>query len=357
MIARSSKWKDGAFVTRLACAVAFLVFTFSYLYFYQADVLAFTQHVLSEGATHYNRTIGAVLITVVLWAVQLVLQAFVRLKGWCHALTYLPSLLLLAILSDVGPDLTPGNFLLPWALLFPLLMVVYAAAVWLARQYESVVELPSSAGLLTRNGWVNLLAMCVMFLCVCGIGNSDPTFHARLRMEQDIARGDYDAALLAGLHCPPDSNLTMLRVRALTEKGALGERLFEYPLEGGSRAMVPNGTSVRLLLMPDSIRMRTGGHRKDDLRLCAYLLDCDLEAFARLLPSCYPDSLSMPKHYREAMTLYDSRRGKLDGHAVMEADFQDFKTMAHEGASAIAGPYGKTYWFYYYVNHKTASSR
>lgn len=33
----------------------FLLFTFLYLFEYQADVLAVTQHVLAHGVTHYNR--------------------------------------------------------------------------------------------------------------------------------------------------------------------------------------------------------------------------------------------------------------------------------------------------------------
>ena len=48
---------------RVMCAILFLCFSFLYLYEYQADVLAVAQHVLSDGQTHYNRTIGAVLIT------------------------------------------------------------------------------------------------------------------------------------------------------------------------------------------------------------------------------------------------------------------------------------------------------
>ena len=49
--------------TQIACIVAFCVFSFVYLYFYQQDVLAAAQHVLSGGKTHYDRTVGAVLIT------------------------------------------------------------------------------------------------------------------------------------------------------------------------------------------------------------------------------------------------------------------------------------------------------
>ena len=37
---------------RTLCAVLFITFTFTYLYFYQADVMMATQHLLSGGQTH-----------------------------------------------------------------------------------------------------------------------------------------------------------------------------------------------------------------------------------------------------------------------------------------------------------------
>ena len=61
--------KDDTLKMRLLCTVLFLSFTFVYLYFYQADILAVAQHVISNGTTHYNRTIGAVIITVTLWLI------------------------------------------------------------------------------------------------------------------------------------------------------------------------------------------------------------------------------------------------------------------------------------------------
>ena len=56
----------------VVCAVLFVLFTFCYLYFYQADVIAAAQHVFSGGQTRYDRLIGAVLITVGLFCLHLV---------------------------------------------------------------------------------------------------------------------------------------------------------------------------------------------------------------------------------------------------------------------------------------------
>ena len=52
-----------------------------------------------------------------------------------------------------------------------------------------------------------------------------------------------------------DSSLTMLRVWALSENHMLGDRLFSYPLVGGCDAMLPNGTSVKLMRLKCSQRL------------------------------------------------------------------------------------------------------
>ena len=55
---------------RTLCAILFCVFTLLYLYFYQADIMMFTQHVCSDGQTHYHRVVGALLVTFILMLIQ-----------------------------------------------------------------------------------------------------------------------------------------------------------------------------------------------------------------------------------------------------------------------------------------------
>ena len=85
----------------LMCATVFVLFSFCWLFFFQQDVLAMAQHVLSGGLTHYNRLVGAILITAVLYILQIGVYNIIRLNRIAHALTYGPSFLLLGILSDV----------------------------------------------------------------------------------------------------------------------------------------------------------------------------------------------------------------------------------------------------------------
>ena len=83
------------------CAIVFVVFSFCWLYFFQADILMMAQHVMSDGMTRYQPFVGAVLITLVLGAIQFIVYAFVPLTMRSHALTYLPSMLLLGMLSAI----------------------------------------------------------------------------------------------------------------------------------------------------------------------------------------------------------------------------------------------------------------
>ena len=87
---------------RVACATLFFLFSFVYLYYYQADVLTVSQHVLSGGKTQYSRIVGALLITLVLFLMQLGVSSVAKMTNYTHALTYFPSLLALAFLTSVG---------------------------------------------------------------------------------------------------------------------------------------------------------------------------------------------------------------------------------------------------------------
>ena len=92
------------------CAIVFILFTFVYLYFFQSDIIAMEQHVLSGGITHYNKTIGAVLLTVVLFLVKLGVSKLTRFDGWINILNYLPSLMFLAVLTSGNQDFDVSLF-------------------------------------------------------------------------------------------------------------------------------------------------------------------------------------------------------------------------------------------------------
>lgn len=85
-----TRHQDSTAITRMACAILFIAFTYVYLRFYQADVLAMAQHILSDGVTSYQRDVGAVLLTLILSLLAWGVYALTKLKDYTHALVYFP---------------------------------------------------------------------------------------------------------------------------------------------------------------------------------------------------------------------------------------------------------------------------
>ena len=343
--------------TRVVCALAFVVFSFTYLFFYQSEVLAAGQHVLSGGQTHYERLIGAILITLALYLLQLLVAHFVQLKKRAHAMTYFPSLFILTIITDVSPNIDLGFSLGGWWVAIPILTIVYSMCVWMLKQIEPFEPEPLSEGLLSRTTWINLLAMVFMFLAVGVFSNGDEVFHYRMKMEKLIQQGKYEAALNVGKSSlATDPSLTMLRAHALAKKQQLGNRFFHYPVPPHLSSLLPNDSNSRTVLLHDSIvsGFASKGWARVDYKLLELLLERELESFSTIVRKVYPDSL-MPRHYAEALIQYQYFSGKPMAEnvdRVVETDFHDFRKMEMEYPKEIAPNYlrrtfGNTYWYYY----------
>ena len=312
-------------LTHVLCTFVFALFSFFYLYYYQADLMTIMQHVLSEGQTHYNHFVGAVLITIVLLLIQVgVVRLFQRMRlSW--AFTFVPSALLLAMITDVRQSASAANGFIEFGwggYVLPLCLIMFFVVVWglntsgITDKYNLDFKNP------THKLWVNLTVILLLMLFVCGWGNSDRVLHDRLHVEQCLADNDVDEALRTlQLHSDADENLTMLTAYALSRKGQLPERLFEFPLKGGSASLMPNGKNVGFGLIADTTfyaylgnaylqRMSTMHYldyqrrhmrlnrRTVDYQLCAYLMDKKLDAFARNITKYYEvnDSVQLPKH-------------------------------------------------------------
>lgn len=94
-----------------------------------------------------------------------------------------------------------------------------------------------------------------------------------------------------------------------------------------------------------------------DYMLCGYLLDKKLDLFVREITKHYAvnDSVSLPKHYEEALLLYTHLHSTpyiIYKNDVMNADFQDFQKLENtilsaQCKTALRDTYGNTYWYYY----------
>lgn len=369
----------------MVCSILFCCFTFVYLYVYQADVLAVAQHILSGGRTSYHAGVGAVLITLTLYLVHLGVSYVCRPSGIGYSLTFFPSLLLLTILTDISDNIDHNFLLGGWWIAAPLLLLAYGGLMWaMQRNAHEAVKEKTDVNL-TQALWQNVMVLTVMFVLVGLFSNHDVVFHERAKIEQAIVNKEYKDALEVGKNnLKTDSNLVMLRAYCLSKTHKMGESLFEYPLIGESQSLLPNGSSVRMLMTPDNdvyryigvvpkrqmpvmryleliTASRKAKNPAKDYLLCGYLLDKNLDKFVVHLPHYYHVDSLLPKHYREALVLYTHSRSnpKLVYHdAVADADYKDYQDLEKKypekmvRETKIRDIYGKTYWYYFHYHQK-----
>ena len=381
----NSRRKGSTATIRVVCAVLFCAFSFLWLYYFQADLLALLQHVLSNGQTHYHRVGGAVLITLLLLLLAQLVYLLVRLRHRTHALCYLPSMLVLAMMSDVNPSFVSHQTFGPWLWLVPLILIVWLGVVWLARQLMPFGNEQQASGIFSRQMWCNSLIMSLMMIGVASFSNTNAVFHFRMHAETALLEKNFDEALRVGNESlETDVSLTMLRAFALFQKGELGEHLFEYPIEGKGKDLLPlQDSEARLLMLPaDSLWKALGArpahpmkyneylramralqgdslyaYTLADYELCSLLIDRKLDAFAKLLPEFFAINDALPRHYREALTVYN-HQGKYPvtvyHNTVMDEDWKNLQQLkkeyplASERKLKTLNKYEGTYWYYYF---------
>lgn len=370
---------NGTAVVKTVSAIVFCLFSFAWLFFFQADLLTVAQHELSHGVTHYNSTVGAILITVTLWLLQRWVQLCFRNVAAGYALSFFPSVLVLTLLTDYHPGGGGQTYLTVWSWLAPLLLAVWGVLVAVLRNLGTSEPSDKGDGI-SRLLWSNLLLLCLQFLFVTLAANGNDVTHYRARMETLMANCEFDKALMVGNRSSAtDQHLTMLRAYALSRQGEMGEALFRYPIKGSSSTLLPVAGGAQLFVYPaDSVWRHLGARPLDymnaktylkaleacgratravaDYRLCGCLVDRDLDTFARLLPKYYTVNDSLPRHYREALVLYTHQRthpALVYHDNVMDTDFADFQKLEDaypEGNArklAVYEQYFGTYWWYY----------
>lgn len=387
--------QNTAGLIRYSCGILFMLFSFCYLYFLQGEILAEAQYVYSGGATTYNLFVGALIITAVLQIVQWLVSLASCLPSRYHALSYLPSILMLTIITDMN-ETTMSNFSLgAWRWLIPLIIFIYMICVWIVKRIPINEEQSDTFKALL---YPNYIVLFILILIVGAIPQSTDVYHYEQKTERLILEEDYEAATRVGkksLRATP--RLTQLRMYALSQQGLLPERLFEYPQYYGSKGLLDAtdtlstyrfntkricaylgaycGKSIHStsryyeLLFADSL----WNQHTVDYYLCSLLLDKKLEEFLQQLPRYYnlSDSIpnaynQLPKAYREALFLIGNHAEALQGKLVINNDtlatftdtdmihsFNAYNDMKAEIADLTERinkthrSYGKTYWWYY----------
>ena len=311
-------------IIRYSCAFLFAVFSFSYLYFMQGDLLTEAQFVYSRGLTSYSIPVGAIIITFVLQIVQWVVVRLLRFSWLYYSFSYFPSLFALALITNITPaDLR--NFQMGyWIWLLPLILIVYLVLVYIQKDRTPVSD--SIPKLL----WRNYLILFLLILLCGAIPRTHEVHHYEYATERQIIKQDYAAALrIAPQSLHATRRLTELRMYALSQQGLLAECLFDYPQYYGGAGLLcvsdsdsiyrypPLNICVRLGAIPDGVHVKNtyqylwAINAVDSLRtpvtqdyfLCYLLLQKRLKSFSRHLQRFYQPAKEahLPRAYREAV--------------------------------------------------------
>lgn len=363
---------------RIICASLFAIFSFLYIYMMQGELLALVQDHLAQGQTSNNTLITALLVTLLLMALQYLLNKVGQLHGRCEALSYLPSCVLLSLITKI--DGTFAYSWVQWGVALCLVTVIYVFAWWVNRNSLQ----PRDINFL-RVLSPNLGILVVLFVFTGWYGNNTPAEQMELAAWKYTHSGQYDKVLKVGKRSDDcNAGLTALRSLALAKTGQVGDRLFAYPQPYDSDGLMMNRYNVqtpsygateyyRLLgdcpyggekaaafykrmmsLHPDAEEYR-------ELYAAALLLDKDLESFVALTVDRehLEESLSdAPKHYQEAWMIYNEQHPftpvVFTPDSEIAQSYQEYLALREEHAdkpivmnNLCKQKFGKTYWYYY----------
>lgn len=367
---------------KASCAVIFLVFTFIYLFYYQTDILAAGQHIASGGKTQYEPVVETALILVALKLLQNGIQAVVKLKGKFFALTYFPSFLILAMITDLPSGISKEITLSAWIWGMPLL-IIWGVLVYFARQYQSIESNTRGDALLSQDTGINLTLLLAMMGMVCLIGNADRLFHQRMHIENLISRREYKEAVEAEeSYNSDDKALTMLRVYALAHQKTIGSELFTASLRG-TKTIIPSYSDTYPVILP--FENLIGLYKRNaDWQLCEMLVRKDLDGFyghllayyglgasqsdsttiksanvkAQAKQNAYKDSIlslrykALPKHYQEALVLYNALKSS-PKHGIIKQNYlnedlvREFNVFREASTQEKEKRFKKTFWWFF----------
>lgn len=360
---------------RPATRVLFAVYFFLYFYSSQDAALTIAQHYLSGGQTAYDPFVGSLVLTTLLLALQHFVARATHTATTHYPLTFLPSAAIAAMLTALLPTARWGT----------LVVALLALGAWV---YIQIATRPrhTSAGYASQADTAMstplVLAAALMF-CTGALGHCNEILRYEVDAANALERADYAEALKPGKRSLATSpRLQALRAYAMSQReSGLGNTLFSMPVDSGGSATLFLHTSDTLytrfpidsLALLESVQQQATTRpsrlvfrhpRKADYRLCALLLDKQLEVFARELPRYYvvSDSTILPRYYEQALVLYE----RLSTDPVVQyanpnvtANYLDFKDRdrtlpATQRAALLRSDYGDTYWWYYFFTGKPA---
>lgn len=369
-------------VGHLVVGLLFCIFCFVYLWKVQGSMMGMAQQILSNGVTVYNPMLGAAILTVLLGALQVVLNRWLQMGSMCYALTYFPSFLLLSYLTSVNASLYDGFRNGHWTVTFPLLLFLFFALVSFLKHFNPYRSSQSKDwGIQSLVS--NVLILMLQIGMTCSLAYNQKPLQYQNQLQTALLDGDYQKALTIGqAYRQPTRVTSALRAYALAHEGLLAESLFDYAQPHGSEGLwIPLADTIHMQFPLQSLYTSLGAYPSDktttayqflrylhlsarqrtalsdEYWLMAQLLDRQLPVFVQELDSIYglADSVSYPRHYREALVLYKQRCDTTLActDSLLEKSFQTYSEIVQqaptqrEARSRSSEQYRNTYWWYY----------
>ena len=333
---------------RWICAVLFSVFAFSWLFFFQQDLLCAAYNKLLYGIedpgellTH-NHIIVSLLLTALALLLVIPGRFVLRFKKGLYACNYLFSAAFLGVITGYDGDSIIGQDSTVWIVTIVFVVLLYL----ICKIVASVPRSEYNDRPRTLAG--NLLLMSLLFCMTGYLGNTDENLHRRLRMEKLYSEGEYTNVLEIGRHEEEsDYKIDLLRAKSMLNLTSdsnpsgseIGELLFRYSISN------PKALS-RSLKMMDS----------EQAYLASCLLEGNLVSFTdtidydayKIIPTYYMQALVLandsaaqarfPQQYADEQLLYDSFCEALEPLEYEPKQFQ---------ANSTFIPFHETYfWFY-----------
>lgn len=360
-------------------ATLFALFSFLFVAKYQSPLLELFYTRVATGKLEYNAYVAGASISIFLTLFALWLNRYTGFKREWTALSYIPSALLLAFITDIDRSLYTGEYnYSKWIIISLIGVFTYASFSYVLRRvlFAKIKNVAMSAN---RIVWRNLEIFVVLFSLVGFLSNGEENFKREALVESYYNKGDIKKALEVGyLSNTVSQTLVAQRAYILAKEGLMGEKLFEYPQPYASDALFPESVQVSPLV-PDSVFSLIGINNVPgekitvtlkravdsglytpaarDYYLSVMLIDRRLVEFVGAVAKLYPDVKvsELPKHYQEALVLYSNIDNPVldsDCNGMQEL-FNAFKTLEIQyddpfvRANYMRRRFGRTYWWYY----------
>ena len=277
---------------RLIFSVIFFVYSFVFLYFIQGDLLAEAQYVYSNGLTTYSILFGAIILTIVLLIVSRVMNILFHYPSELYVLSYLPSFLLLSVITSVNIDAFRDFTFGEWIWVFPLVLVVYFILILLIIPKLEHFKRKSSNNYFTKLIWKNSLIFLLLSLLTASVSNTNNVIYYELKAERLILNGKYDDVLEVGAKSLETSRrLTELRMYALAKTGRLCDDLFDYPQYYGVDGLldISDTTESYYRFSSKNICKSMGAYCDKSVKSSGRYLQLMKEKFSIPEENCYDD--------------------------------------------------------------------